>query len=207
MEATALVQARKSSSKDSRRLKKEALLRSAAEALSSRGLRQTTMDDIALAAGTSKVVLYRYFASKEDLIHSILERVTDRLLVNERQPFAGIGSGFREAIHIAREDEPSFLLLMQHCAADPEFGGYVARIRTAIVEENIKRFAVDVAMAPYDALFRRLCAEAIATFCLDALTRWTVTGSPAADAHFTDWAVESLKGLYKGWVRDAAARR
>jgi AcrR family transcriptional regulator len=188
-----------------RRLKKESLLRNAARALNQRGLRQTTMDDIALAAGTSKVVLYRYFASKEDLIHSILERISARLLTNERQPFHGIGTGFVEALRIAREDHDSFMLMMKHSATDPEFGSYVAELRGAIVDENLKRFADDAVLAGYNELFNQMCAEAIATFCLDALVRWAERGDPAQDEDFTSWAIESLKGLYRGWRKDVAA--
>jgi len=197
--------ARRRTNADARRLRKDAFLEGATRALVRAGLHQTTMDDIALAAGTSKVMLYRYFASKEDLIHCALERVEQRFVTNERQPYAGIGTGVREALGLAREDPDGFLLLFKLSTTDPEYERYLADYRATIVDENIKRMSADPKMAHFDEPMLRMCAETIATLVIDAITRWIGTGDPARDAEFVDWTLATLKGLYKGWTKRSVA--
>src|SRR4051794_28612533 len=78
---------------DARSERKDLFLREAAALFAERGLQHTTMDDLAARLGVKKVILYRYFASKDDLIHSVLERMEARLL----QPVieSGLGAGVR----------------------------------------------------------------------------------------------------------------
>lgn len=50
------------------------IIRVAAEGFSARGYRATTLDDIAQKVGISKVTLYRYCHSKEELLIKVFER-------------------------------------------------------------------------------------------------------------------------------------
>ncbi len=52
----------------------EEIIRVAAEGFSARGYRATTLDDVAQKAGISKVTLYRYCHSKEELLIKVFER-------------------------------------------------------------------------------------------------------------------------------------
>jgi len=58
---------------DRRRL----LLRAAIESFAQRGFSGTKTKDIAAAAGVSEAILFRHFATKEDLYHAILDLKTD----------------------------------------------------------------------------------------------------------------------------------
>jgi len=53
-------------------------MRAAADTLLELGLRDTKMDDIATRIGQSKVILYRHFASKDDLLWEIVNDAADR---------------------------------------------------------------------------------------------------------------------------------
>ncbi|KAJ8137555.1 hypothetical protein OY671_009233, partial [Metschnikowia pulcherrima] len=52
----------------------------AATVSNERGSRQTTMDQVAQGAGVSKVVLYRYFESKDRSVHEVSSDVVDASL-------------------------------------------------------------------------------------------------------------------------------
>jgi AcrR family transcriptional regulator len=58
---------------------RERLLAAAAKVFAERGYRAASVDDVAAAAGFSKGAVYWHFASKEDLLHTLVEeRVRDR---------------------------------------------------------------------------------------------------------------------------------
>ncbi|MBM4514802.1 TetR family transcriptional regulator, partial [Rhodococcus hoagii] len=54
------------------------LLDTAARLIGERGFRETTIDDIAKAAGASRATLYSYFPSKDAIAHEIVVEVWDR---------------------------------------------------------------------------------------------------------------------------------
>ncbi|WP_420880824.1 TetR/AcrR family transcriptional regulator [Rhodococcus sp. (in: high G+C Gram-positive bacteria)] len=54
------------------------LLDTAARLIGERGFRETTIDDIAKAAGASRATLYSYFPSKDAIVHEIVVEVWDR---------------------------------------------------------------------------------------------------------------------------------
>ena len=59
--------------------RREVILRSAAQLFGRRGYAAASMEDIAAAAGVTKLILYRHFASKADLYRAVLQRVADQL--------------------------------------------------------------------------------------------------------------------------------
>ncbi len=54
-------------------LRRSQLLRSAIDTFARRGFAGTKTRDIASAAGVSEAILFRHFATKEDLYHAILD--------------------------------------------------------------------------------------------------------------------------------------
>ena len=63
----------------SRAERQESILRGAAAAFAHTGFDGTSMEDVADASGITRLIVYRNFASKEDLYRAVLERVMVRL--------------------------------------------------------------------------------------------------------------------------------
>ncbi len=59
--------------------RQESILRGAAAAFAHTGFDGTSMEDVADASGITRLIVYRNFASKEDLYRAVLERVMVRL--------------------------------------------------------------------------------------------------------------------------------
>ena len=59
--------------------RRAAILQAAAAAFAERGFADTSMDDVAAAAGITRLIVYRHFPSKEALYVAVLEGVRDRL--------------------------------------------------------------------------------------------------------------------------------
>ena len=73
---------------------REKILHVASDLFHSRGINSTGVDTIVAVAGTTKMTLYKYFRSKEDLILEVLQKghedfqvwLNERLSLNSKQP-------------------------------------------------------------------------------------------------------------------------
>jgi AcrR family transcriptional regulator len=80
------------------------LLDAGAELFSSKGYATTTVDDIATAAGTTRVTFYAYFPSKVDLMKALItERLNPAL---DRVPSSEHGSTERELVAVVEDGSP-----------------------------------------------------------------------------------------------------
>jgi AcrR family transcriptional regulator len=77
------------------------ILKSSAERLAVHGYAETTMDDLAAAAGISKPVLYDHFPSKEMLYLEVLRSLRDNLLISGEAEIvrgSSIEAGYEAAV-------------------------------------------------------------------------------------------------------------
>jgi AcrR family transcriptional regulator len=67
------------------------ILLAARETFVSRGIRRTTVDDIATASGVSRVTVYRYFPTRDALVRAAFLRLAESLeaLADESPPLSG----------------------------------------------------------------------------------------------------------------------
>ena len=101
------------------------LLRSAIDCVARNGFGGTKTKDIAAAAGVSEAILFRHFATKEDLYHAILDmkegqpaaKGTKRLMQQleecaARRDDAGVFGTIARAIFVSFREDPAFHRLM-----------------------------------------------------------------------------------------------
>jgi AcrR family transcriptional regulator len=144
-----------------------------------RGFAATTMDDVAAAVGTSRSSVFRYFATKEDLLLASMRETGDRL-VAQLQACPQQQSAWQSATDV-----------LLRFAAEFDAGGQPARRRARLLADTPalqqalagkhqawkERFAdALVDRVPGRGAARRLKAEAFAACalaCLDvAVTAW-----------------------------------
>ena len=76
------------------------LMKRALELFNEKGYANTTVDDIAAGAGTTRTTFYQHFKSKGELTQALIVEVNDILTSADDPPLASvIASGSREAIH------------------------------------------------------------------------------------------------------------
>lgn len=122
--------------------RRQQLLAHACELFARSGFHETSMDDIAEAAGVTKPVLYQHFPSKRALYIELLEdtgrRLLDRLAeatLREKSGRARVESGFRAYFEFAVGDRSSFRLLFgASIRSDPEFASTVDEILESAAE-------------------------------------------------------------------------
>ena len=90
--------------------RREAYIRIASRVFLERGLGAATMQDVADAAGVPKVLFYRIFSSKKNLLDAILDHVIQGIHEVYAKPLRvyGDGSNVRDWLHV--EDHAAGLL-------------------------------------------------------------------------------------------------
>ena len=137
------------------RLKREAILRSAAAAFRRRGYYGTSMEDISEALLMTKGSLYYYFTDKEEILYACHDFSLDRVLailrrVSAEQARAGavekLGALVQGLVDVIIDELQGSALTLEFSALRPELLGRIIRKRDeferglrAIVAEGVKR--------------------------------------------------------------------
>ncbi|HET9444289.1 MAG TPA: TetR/AcrR family transcriptional regulator [Acidimicrobiales bacterium] len=151
------------------------LLDVAIECFAARGFHGTSMDDVALAAGVTKPVLYQHFGSKRDLYLQILEDVGSQLMEAIAKATAAAGgpheqveAGFAAYVGFLQERPQAFPLLFGGGAKrDAEFAEAVSR-----VEDSIARFIAVLIAADVADEHRQVMAYAVVGMAEGVLRHW-----------------------------------
>ncbi len=192
-----------------RAARRAGILRAAASAFARSGYAATSMDEIAAEAGITKLVVYRYFDSKEALYRSVLERVFQRLAEEFIAAYSadpmGPGVGARATVTVAREDPDGFRLLWHHAAREPEFATYARELREHAVEASRVLFA-----SWPDPALREWAAQTVVSYVVEATLNWIEHGSPDRDDEVVGMiavAVAAAVGAQQGPAGGRGGRR
>jgi AcrR family transcriptional regulator len=153
--------------------RREQLLAAATQAFARTGFAATSLDDIAAAAGISRVLLYRHFESKTDLYRAVLDRAVARLTaaVGTRDyTYASIDALLRAAA----EDPDGFRLLFHHAAREPEFRQQMDRFREAMVATARRELAKVIG----DQAWVQWAAQLAPVVAIEAVMAWLDAGQP-----------------------------
>jgi len=186
--------------------RRAAILAAAAEAFAERGFGDTAMDDVATAAGITRLIVYRHFESKEALYAAVLQHVRDRLaeeLVRADGP-RGENVAVRALLAVARTDAAGLVLLLRHAPREPQFASYANEFREQMIAHSERLMAQ--AHAP-TRVRTRWAAETLVSFVLDALLHWIEDGDPDRDGEFLARVDASLPALVAAWAKVGARPR
>ena len=194
-------------------LRRDAILDRAAECFARKSYPAATMNDIALACGTSKARLYHYYESKEAILFDLLDRYTQRQL-------AIIGQAEATAQRRSLDDRASLHELIRSFLQEYQTSAtrHVALLHDAPFLGEEQRELIlnrqrDVVSAVTRFLRRayptRLNAhnQTAITMMLFGMINWTFTwlrpGGPMSYAAFAD---EVIAVLERGLAAPAAGR-
>src|SRR5262249_34372393 len=139
------------------------------------------MEEVAAASGITKEIVYRHFASKEELYRVVLDGVRQRLqaeLTRVRQEFES-GAGVRALLAVGRAQPDALRLLLVHAAREPEFADYANDVRSRVINSVLQHRWHD------DPLFHRWAAEVAVSHVRNAVLTWLDVGDPARDEAFS----------------------
>jgi AcrR family transcriptional regulator len=183
-----------------RRLKREAVLRTASSMFCERGYMATQMDDVARELGVSKPTIYYYFKNKEDVLLACFE-----------VGFKLINSTLRDTKHadnngdrLRRVLESYAQIMMQ------DFGRCTVRVPSADLSEGSRKRVARHRRALDDkirALFREAITDGSIRDCDPRIATFTILGSlnwighwhrPDGPMSVTDVAAAVVDQLFMG---------
>jgi AcrR family transcriptional regulator len=156
--------------------RREQLLAAATRAFARAGFAATSLDDIATAAGISRVLLYRHFDSKTDLYRAVLDRAIARLT-------AAVGTGdytwasLDALLRAAATDPDGFRLLFHHAAREPQFRQQLDRFQRAMVATARRELARVIG----DRAWVQWAAQLAPVVAIEAVLAWLDAGQPDPD--------------------------
>jgi AcrR family transcriptional regulator len=179
--------------------RREQLLTAAATAFVRGGYDGTSMEDVAEQAGVTRLIVYRIFATKEDLYRAVLESVTDRLR-DDVSPELRAADGQRSGIagvllRIAREQPDAFRLLWRHASHEPTFMAEAQAFR------DVSAGFAEAVIHPYlhDRDFRRWAANSVVAHLYDGVCAWLDSGDPDRDDEFAERLAAGIRALVTAW--------
>jgi len=155
--------------------RREQILAAATEAFARSGFAATGLEDIAVQAGITRVLLYRHFDSKTDLYQAVLDRMCARLDAHVAEPVGGFTDASIDGLLAAAVESPAgFRLLFQHALREPEFSERIVKFRADITAAAYGQIA---AVVPDEAL-ARWAAQLAPVVAIEAIIAWLDTGQP-----------------------------
>jgi len=176
------------------------LMEAAASAFRSRGFDGTSMDDIAQAAGVTRLILYRNFGTKEELYREVIRRVLGEIgnafqgLTFEQ--VADIGAA-RVILPVARANPDSFRLLWRDTSRQPLFADLATEFMTyvAVYARAIMAVYVD------DDLLLDWAARTAGAHLVEGICNWLDDGDQARDDEIVARMTDGLRALATAWLR------
>jgi len=179
--------------------RREALLRKTAAVFAQKGFSHISMDKLAKEVGVTKVVLYRYFKSKGELIGIILDSIVDSILVSDFKDSAWGRKRVSENLEIIRKNHDAFICLMRHARYDPKYSSYYNKLIDQVVSNTILRLN-DFTKNNIAIINIQFVAARISSLIFVSIIEWIESGDPSNDDILVDWLVRSCLGLAQSWV-------
>jgi AcrR family transcriptional regulator len=173
-------------------------VRGAARAFAGAGYAATSMEDIAAAAGITKLIVYRHFDSKEDLYRAVLERVFERqaqLFLDSLSDDGAPTGTVRALLTVAREHPDGFRLLWRHAAREAPFAAYADELRGHAVGA-----ARTVVLAAAPDVPVEWAAQTLFDMLVDAVLDWLDHGD-GDDERFVALTGAALRAVVVSWSR------
>lgn len=151
--------------------RRDQIIGAAARAFLQRGFAGTTVDEIAEAAGITKVLIYRHFSTKREIYLAVLGRAWDRLSASATGADA---DRLTRLVQAADQDPDGFRILFRHVRREPEFADYVRELDATQRATSNDLLAVRVR----DRRRRAWLAAAVPELTIQSILAWLDTDRP-----------------------------
>lgn len=177
--------------------RRAALITAAKDAFAERGFAATSMDDVAAAAGVSRLIVYRHFESKEALYEVVVGETAAMLVEALHASTDSPGySAVRALLSVARADRNGFTVLWQHAAREPQFAAHADGFRAPAV------FFVRTLLTNAGVPAARLnwASETLLSFAIAAVTHWVEEEPVERDDEFLALIAQSVPPMIRAWA-------
>jgi AcrR family transcriptional regulator len=186
--------------------RRQLLMDAAAKVIARQGIHATTMEDISASMGMTKIVLYRTFRTKDELIHAILERVTNEFLKVDALKIEKYGDRLQRYLDISRSYDDAIRILLLQTPHDAKYNRQYRRLSKQLVKRTRERIEQRKEAGESDcALEVGFVSEAIVSFILSSISRWLKRGRKEQDNEFVRWMLISRAAMENPGIVDSDA--
>lgn len=177
--------------------RRAALIRAAKDAFAERGFAATSMDDVAAAAGVSRLIVYRHFDSKEALYDVVVAETAAMLIdaLHNADDSPGY-SAVRALLTVARADPHGFTVLWQHAAREPQFAAHADGFRSTAVF-FVRSLLVNAGVPTPRLVW---ASETLLSFAIAAVTHWVEAEPVERDDEFLALIAQSVPPMIRAWA-------
>lgn len=185
--------------------RRKAFIRAAAEVFSENGLHKGTMDQVAERTGVSKVVLYRTFPSKAELLAAIAEEAFEHLQRAATEPWRGYGSGLRRALQAMRAWPDGFIVVLRDMPSAPDCATHYEKFALQAQRDLMGLIPEDYLRSQHARETAFALASAMAALIHQAVRRWIEVYPPDEDEQLIAWAASLTQAWRKATLQALAA--
>ncbi|HEY4267138.1 MAG TPA: helix-turn-helix domain-containing protein [Galbitalea sp.] len=175
-------------------------MQAAARAFLNAGYEKTSMEDVAQAAGVTRLIVYRIFESKEALYLAVLTTVIDdialRFIDREQIQAAPRESVAVNLLGAARAHPDGFRLLWRHASNQAEFSELFGMFKAAATEYGMALIAAAIT----DPTMQRWAAASLVSHLYESICLWLDRGDAARDEQFLLMLTEGVKEMVRRWA-------
>jgi len=144
----------------------------------------------------TKIVLYRTFGSKDQLIVSILERVTEAFLSIDSLQIEKYGDRLHRYLEVSRKYENSMRILLLQSPYDEKYNKHYKKLSRQLVRRTMERVEQrQKAVKTECSLGVKFVSVSIVSFVLDSISRWLKHGKRNQDNEFVQWMLVSRAAM------------
>lgn len=183
--------------------RRQQIVAAAAAVFLAGGYDKTSMEDIARAAGVTRLIVYRIFESKEALYTAVLTAVLDDITANfdhddDAEAFEHRAEIATTLLGVARRQPDGFRLLWRHASKQPEFVELFDLFKSGATDYAIRLLAPVIP----DPVMHRWAAESVVSHLLESVCLWLDSGDPSRDRVFVRMLMDGVRSMVQVWVSD-----
>ncbi len=196
-----------------RAVRREQIVRSAAAVFLGSGYETASMEDVARAAGVTRLIVYRIFESKEALYLAVLTGVLedlaasfDLVAINDAEPLSPAQAQGYESrrpiaatlLGVARRHPDGFRLLWRHTSTQSEFGELFQQFKASTTEYAVALLSPAIP----DPIINRWAAQSVVSHLYESICLWLDGGDPDRDDPFVRLLTAGVRALVGAWIND-----
>ena len=183
--------------------RREQIVRAAASAFLTAGFDKTSMEDVARAAGVTRLIVYRIFESKDALYLAVLGAVLDDL-GSSFDLLSPAADGTHPSVAptllgVARRHPDAFRLLWRHTSNQAEFGELYTLFKAAATDYATTLLSREMT----DRTLLHWAAGSIVSTIYESICLWLDDGDAARDDEFLTLLADGLRATILAWVNAA----
>ncbi|MEI8240438.1 MAG: TetR/AcrR family transcriptional regulator, partial [Actinomycetota bacterium] len=130
--------------------RREQIIDVAAECFAAANYADVPMEDIATRAGVTRMMLYRYFESKDDIYTAVLDRVAEAITLELASLQTPVTSDSVTRVHfaVAASNPAGYRLFWTRARSEPLFAGHTAALERRVHDVSAQLLAEWVDLGP-----------------------------------------------------------